>query len=143
MMIVRPKQTIVYPDSDGQPMAENTIQFRWIVTIREGIERIYYRANVFIAGDLFWYPVEGHPEIRLAPDVLVAFGRPKGERGSYMQWIEGGIAPQVSSKCYHRATASRRWTRSFVSTRNTVARNITSTTRTRRSSPGTNGVRAG
>ncbi len=95
MMIVRPKQTIVYPDSDGQPMAENTIQYRWIVTIREGIERIYYRANVFTAADLFWYPVEGHPEIRLAPDVLVAIGRPKGERGSYMQWIEGGVAPQV------------------------------------------------
>src|SRR5262249_27283830 len=28
-------------------------------------------------------------------DVLVAFGRPKGLRGSYKQWEEGGIAPQV------------------------------------------------
>jgi len=27
--------------------------------------------------------------------VLVAFGRPKGDRGSYLQWEEGGIAPQV------------------------------------------------
>ncbi len=27
--------------------------------------------------------------------MLVAFGRPKGDRGSYMQWIEEGIAPQV------------------------------------------------
>ncbi|NEO54555.1 MAG: Uma2 family endonuclease, partial [Okeania sp. SIO3B5] len=24
---------IVYPDSDGQPMADNTIQFRWITVI--------------------------------------------------------------------------------------------------------------
>jgi Putative restriction endonuclease len=31
----------------------------------------------------------------MAPDVLVAFGRPKGDRGSYLQWEEGGIAPQV------------------------------------------------
>src|SRR5262249_49212298 len=42
-----------------------------------------------------WYPVEGEPTIVNAPDVLVAFGRPKGDRGSYKQWEEGGIAPQV------------------------------------------------
>jgi hypothetical protein len=27
--------------------------------------------------------------------VLVAFGRPKGDRSSYLQWDEDGIAPQV------------------------------------------------
>ena len=48
-----------------------------------------------MAGDLLWYPVEGHPEVCMAPDVLVAFGRPKGDRASYLQWEEGGIAPQV------------------------------------------------
>jgi hypothetical protein len=31
----------------------------------------------------------------VAPDVMVAIGRPKGRRGSYKQWEEGGIAPQV------------------------------------------------
>jgi hypothetical protein len=51
--------------------------------------------NVFVAGDLLWYPVEGDAKTRLAPDTLVAFGRPKGYRGSYKQWEEGGIAPQV------------------------------------------------
>ena len=29
---------IIYPDSDGQPMADNTKQFRWIVTIKENLE---------------------------------------------------------------------------------------------------------
>jgi hypothetical protein len=29
---------IVYPDSDGQPMADNTKQFRLIVTIQGGID---------------------------------------------------------------------------------------------------------
>src|SRR5207237_366550 len=47
------------------------------------------------SGDLLWYPVEGNNRIRMGPDVLVAFGRPKGTRGSYKQWVEGGIAPQV------------------------------------------------
>jgi hypothetical protein len=51
--------------------------------------------TVFVAGDLLWYPVEGQPTVRVAPDVLVALGRPKGYRGSYKQWEEGNLAPQV------------------------------------------------
>jgi Uma2 family endonuclease len=90
------RPAIVYPESDGKPIADNTLQFRWIVTIKEGLDREYRdRPDVFVAGDLFWYPVEGKPKIVQAPDTLVAFGRPKGDRGSYLQWEEGGIAPQV------------------------------------------------
>jgi Uma2 family endonuclease len=51
--------------------------------------------NVFVAGDLFWYPIEGRPNIVNAPDVMVVFGRPKARRGSYQQWNESGIPPQV------------------------------------------------
>lgn len=88
--------TVVYPDSDGEPMAENTLQFQWIVTIKEGLELLFAdRPDVFVAGDLLWYPVEGDAATRTAPDALVAFGRPKGYRGSYRQWDEAGIAPQV------------------------------------------------
>jgi len=90
------RSAVVYPDSDGQPMAENTLQFQWIVTIKEGLEAVFLdRPDVFVAGDLLWYPVEGDPKTRIAPDALVAFGRPKGYRGSYKQWEEGGIPPQV------------------------------------------------
>jgi len=32
------KENIIYPDSDGQPMADNTKQFNWIVLIKEGLE---------------------------------------------------------------------------------------------------------
>jgi Uma2 family endonuclease len=91
-----PPPPLAYPESDGQPMAENTKQFRWIVTIEGGLEALYRDdPNVFVAGDLLWYPVEGHPEIRVAPDALVVFGRPKGDRGAYLQWREAGLAPQV------------------------------------------------
>lgn len=91
-----PPTEIVYPDSDGEPMADNTRQFDYIVMIQGGIAALFAdRTDVFVAGDLLWYPVEGHPLIRAAPDTLVAFGRPPGYRGSYMQWREGGIAPQV------------------------------------------------
>ncbi|MDB9494349.1 Uma2 family endonuclease [Spirulina major CS-329] len=95
-MTLSVEQTIVYPDSDGQPMADNTQQFRWIVLIKENLELLFAeQPDVFVAGDLLWYPVEGHPEIRVAPDAMVVFGRPKGDRGSYRQWQEDNIAPQV------------------------------------------------
>ncbi len=91
-----PRPEIEYPDSDGQPMSDNTLQFKWIVTIKEGLEALFRNnPDVFVAGDLLWYAEEGKPKIRTAPDVMVVFGRPKGYRGSYKQWVEGGIAPQV------------------------------------------------
>jgi Uma2 family endonuclease len=92
-----PRPAIVYPDSDGEPMADNTLQYEWIVTIKGNLDILFlHRADVFVAGDLLWYPVEGDPTTRTAPDVMVVFGRPKGYRGSYRQWEEGGIAPQVA-----------------------------------------------
>ncbi len=87
---------IVYPDSDGQPMANNTEQFRWILMIQQNLDWMYANdPNVFVAGDLFWYPVEGKPNIVNAPDVMLVLGRSKGKRSSYQQWHEAGIAPQV------------------------------------------------
>ncbi len=87
---------IVYPDSDGQPMADNTKQFQWITVIKTNLDWLFRdEEQVFVAGDLLWYPVEGNPKYRVAPDVMVVFGRPKGDRGSYKQWQEDNIAPQV------------------------------------------------
>lgn len=84
---------VFYPDTDGEPMADNTECYEWMVTIRENLEVAL--PGAFVAANLLWYPVEGHPEIRVAPDVFVAFGRPKGPRGSYKQWEEGGQPPDV------------------------------------------------
>ncbi|NET37925.1 MAG: Uma2 family endonuclease [Cyanothece sp. SIO1E1] len=95
-MVQTPTQPIIYPEADGQPMADNTIQFRWITTIEGNLKAIFANdPNVFIAGDLFWYPVEGKPTIKMAPDVMVALGRPQSDRRSYKQWQENNIAPQV------------------------------------------------
>lgn len=74
------KPQIIYPDSDGQPMADHTKQFRWIVIIKENLEILFAPIeDLFVAGDLLWYPVEGDNTIRQAPDVMVVFGRPKGD----------------------------------------------------------------
>ncbi|ELS44641.1 hypothetical protein [Microcystis aeruginosa] len=79
---------IEYPDSDGKPMADNTEQYEWIVKIKENLEILFANSpNVFIAGDLLWYPVQDKKITGpVAPDVMVVFGRPKGRRGSYKQW---------------------------------------------------------
>src|SRR5256885_21843 len=86
------RQAVVYPDSDDKPMADNTKQARWIFVLFGNLAALFrQRVDIFVAADLFWYPVEGHPEIRTAPDVLVVFARSKGDRGSYKQWEEDNV----------------------------------------------------
>jgi Uma2 family endonuclease len=99
---------IDYPDHDGNPMSDNTEQFRWIVTIKENLEIMFAdNPNVFVAGDLAWYPVL-HSQKRTAPDVMVVFGRPKGRRGSYKQWDEENIPPQVAFEILSPSNKDRR-----------------------------------
>lgn len=96
-MVQVPSKTsqVIYPESDGQPMADNTKQYRWIVHLAENLKYLLRGQTAFVAADLFWYPVESQANIVSAPDVLVALGRPDGDRGSYKQWEEAGVAPQV------------------------------------------------
>mgnify|MGYP001096355191 CR=1 FL=1 len=85
-----------FPSSDGKPMAESTTQFRWIVTIKEGLDALFAdRDDVFVAGDLLWYANREDPTDAMAPDAMVVFGRPKGDRRSYREWVEDGVVPQV------------------------------------------------
>ncbi|MGP1383848.1 MAG: Uma2 family endonuclease [Thainema sp.] len=97
MVQVPIESQILYPDSDGQPMADNTLQYRWIVRLVANLRRLLKDQTAFVAGDLLWYPiqVEAPPVPAQAPDVMVVLGRPDGDRGSYKQWEENNIAPQV------------------------------------------------
>ncbi|TAG03823.1 MAG: Uma2 family endonuclease [Cytophagia bacterium] len=99
--------TIDYPDSDGELMADSTTQFNWIITIQGGLDSMFKkRTDVFVAGNLLWYPEEGQNNICIAPDVMVAFGRPKGNRGSYKQWVEDDIAPQVVFEIFSKSNSA-------------------------------------
>jgi len=110
-----PTEKIHYPESDGEPMASNTVQFKCIVSVEGNIEVIFLNdPNVFIAGDFFWYPVEGRPDIRQAPDAMVVFGRPKGHRGSYLQWKEDNIAPQVVFEIVSPGNRAAEWVTKFL-----------------------------
>lgn len=79
---------VIYPESDGKPIADNTLQWNWVVRIVSELQELFAGQQVFVAGDLFWYPVRGNNRIVAAPDALVAFGRSPGYRRSYRQWEE-------------------------------------------------------
>lgn len=84
----------VSQDSSGQDPGENTEQFQWVVTIQQNLEWLFADdPTVFIVGNLFWYPLQ---DVDLkGSDVMVVFGRLKGERGVYKQWSKDDILPQV------------------------------------------------
>lgn len=98
-MVQTPLQTqTLYPDSDGKPMADNTKQYKWITRLVTNLKHLLRGQTAFVAGDLLWYPIQV-PKDKTppsqAPDAMIVLGRPDGDRGSYQQWQEENIAPQV------------------------------------------------
>ncbi len=72
-------EEIEYPETDGEPMAENTLQYDWITRIKGNLECIFADdPNVFIAGDLFWYPVERDNTTRRTPRCAGGHWSPQG-----------------------------------------------------------------
>ena len=69
--------------------------------------------RVFVAGDLLWYPIEGNNALCQAPDVMVVFGRPKGDRGSYQQWKEDQLPPQVVFEILSPSNRLKEMTKKF------------------------------
>lgn len=89
-------EEIVYPSSDGKPMADNTRQFDDILMLAENLRFLYRdHSDVAVLGNLLWYPKQGDPKIVAAPDVMVVFGRSLHFRPSYKQWEEDHIPPTV------------------------------------------------
>jgi len=89
------QRPVVYPESDGAPMAESWLQAEVIHMLKTGFVRVMRgQPGVVVGGDNFWYPVEGDPTTVVAPDVIVIVGMPRTphvrEMGSYRQWEHGG-----------------------------------------------------
>ena len=79
-----------YPDSDGQPMAENDEHYRAIQSIRAPLEvRFRNSEDTYVSGDLLLYYERGNPRKCVAPDVLVALGVSRGLKRTYLLWEEG------------------------------------------------------
>jgi Uma2 family endonuclease len=86
-----------YPASDGKPMADNSRQTHWIVLLYCNLCWLFRsRPDVAVHANLYWYVEEGDATQRQAPDVMVIFGRPPGERESYLQWQEENVPVTVA-----------------------------------------------
>ncbi len=94
---------ILYPDSDGTPMAESDPARDYLIYGVESLS-IYFqdRQDVYVSGNLFIYYKKGVPDAVVAPDVFVVFGVEKKKRQSYKVWEEGNKFPafvlEVTSK---------------------------------------------
>ena len=83
--------SIVYPSSDGEPMAESERQY---VPLTETVStlRVRYqdRPDVYVAGDMLVYYRMNDNRTRVAPDVYAVFGASgKHPRDSWIIWREG------------------------------------------------------
>lgn len=82
--------TIVYPESDGEPMAETDRHRKLMMDFIFMLEDYFRNINdVYVSGNLLMYYEEGNIHKSVAPDVFVVFGVSKKERRTYRTWEEG------------------------------------------------------
>lgn len=82
--------TIIYPESDGKPMAETdrhrNLMVDFIFLLKDHFEDVN---DVYVSGNLLMYYEEGNIYKSVAPDVFVVFGVNKKDRRTYRTWEEG------------------------------------------------------
>jgi Uma2 family endonuclease len=96
-VIVRdPDEDLLYPSSDGEPMAETTLHVQAMIWLFEALQDFFRSAaDVFVAADLMWYWEQGNPSACKAPDVMVVKGVDKRERRSWLSWRESNAIPNA------------------------------------------------
>ena len=88
--------SIVYPDSDCEPMAENDHQLTAMLDAISMLRAWYADLeDVYAGGDMLMYYRMNDNETRVAPDVFVVFGvESRHKRDSWIVWREGK-APDI------------------------------------------------
>ena len=111
----RDDPTIEYPDSDGEPLADNKFQAIAMVDSFSALEvHFAERPDVYIGINQLLYYILDDPTASVAPDVFAVFGAHGSHpRRSWIVSREGGIAPafvlEIASEStwQHDATAKR------------------------------------
>ena len=87
-----PHDAVLYPCSDGQPMAETQIHGECMMYVTAALRRWFEkhgRADVYVGSNNFLYYERGNPRAVVAPDVYVVLGAPAyPARDTYMLWNE-------------------------------------------------------
>ncbi|ELS33490.1 MULTISPECIES: Uma2 family endonuclease [Pseudanabaena] len=77
---------IIYPSSDGEPLAE-TQQHASAILNTFGLLRLYLQNQpAVVFADQFLYYIEGNPRARVTPDVMVVFDITKKLYDNYKIW---------------------------------------------------------
>ena len=105
---------VVYPTSDGQPMAESGIHGECMMYVTSALRRWFAkrgRTDVCVGMNNFLYYERGNPRAVVAPDVYVVVGAPAGLRDTYMLWNEPkgpDFVLEVTSASTRRADERRK-----------------------------------
>ena len=77
------KTDIIYPSSDGEPVAETYIHLYAILTTLEVLKQYLSGQQGTVLANQFMYYSQGLPRMRVAPDVMVIFNVELGGRDNY------------------------------------------------------------
>jgi Uma2 family endonuclease len=94
MLQVIKETEIIYPSSDGEPLAESYSHLYAILTTLEVLKQYLAGRQATVLADQFMYYAQGFPRMRVAPDVMVIFDVAPGGRDNYKIWQEGQV-PKV------------------------------------------------
>jgi Uma2 family endonuclease len=99
-------ETIIYPSSDGQPVAETYAHLYALLVTLEVLTQYLQGQQAIVLGNQYLYYAQGLPRLRVAPDVMVVFNVAPGARDNYKIWEEGQI-PTVIFEMTSEATRHR------------------------------------
>ena len=84
---LRSAPTVVYPESDGQPMAETPRHQQVMIDFMDILRRHFRKVpEVYIGGNMLLYYEEGNPRKSVSPDVFMVRGVSKKELRVYKTW---------------------------------------------------------
>ena len=79
--------TLVYPESDGEPMAESGKHVRGLLDMIGAIDWLFRDIpDVHVCGNMFVYYEEGNPRKVISPDVFMVRGVGKKDLRTYKTW---------------------------------------------------------
>ena len=86
-----PHDALLYPCSDGQPMAETDLHAASMVYVASALRwwfEKHRQADVYVGSNNFLYYERGNPGAVVAPDVYVVIGASAHLRDTYLLWNE-------------------------------------------------------
>ena len=97
---------IIYPSSDGEPLAETYAHLYAILVTLEILKQYLQGQQVTVLANQFLYYAQGFPRLRVAPDVMVIFNVAPGGRDNYKIWEEKQV-PSVIFEITSEGTKDR------------------------------------